>query len=263
MSNDRSRGVSQREILPDPDIPAPGLTTYDAKDPDTSYPPIVPLRPPEGAPDVLLELIDTVGYGASSAFGGPCQTPTFEALAAAGLKYTRFHTTALCSPTRSALLTGRNHLIKPEDRVKLAMGIQWAHRNVLHRRGYCLPDAGRCCSGRRRLGSRAAGAGREKALCVSSPDALTTIEKPPRSISRPSPGRSTKATVRPSTACRIHRPIAFRRDRIGHQRGDQRIGARLCAGMVRSRGRRERIFATRGMTREARWRFCAAGLVRT
>ena len=109
MSNDRSRGVSQREILPDPDIPAPGLTTYDAKDPDTAYPPIVPLRPPEGAPNVLLVLIDDVGYGASSAFGGPCQTPNFERLAAGGLKYTRFHTTALCSPTRSALLTGRNH----------------------------------------------------------------------------------------------------------------------------------------------------------
>ena len=56
---------------PIPDIPAPGLTTYDAKDPDTSYPPIVPLRPPAGAPNVLLVLIDDVGFGASSAFGGP------------------------------------------------------------------------------------------------------------------------------------------------------------------------------------------------
>jgi arylsulfatase A-like enzyme len=99
----------QREILPIPDITPPGLTTYDAKDPDTTYPPIVPLRPPKGAPNVLVVLIDDVGFGASSAFGGPCNTPTFERLAAGGLKYTRFHTTALCSPTRSALLTGRNH----------------------------------------------------------------------------------------------------------------------------------------------------------
>jgi arylsulfatase len=54
-------------------------------------------------------LLDDVGFGASSAFGGPCQTPNFEKLAANGLKYNRFHTTALCSPTRQALLTGRNH----------------------------------------------------------------------------------------------------------------------------------------------------------
>lgn len=99
----------QRTMLPNPDIPPPGLTTYDAKDPDTKYPPIVPLRPPKGAPNVLLILIDDAGFGSSSAFGGPCQTPNLEKLAADGLKYTRFHTTALCSPTRSALLTGRNH----------------------------------------------------------------------------------------------------------------------------------------------------------
>jgi arylsulfatase A-like enzyme len=98
-----------RHVLPIPDVPPAGLTTYDAKDPDTSYPPIVPLRPPEGAPNVLVVLIDDVGFGASSAFGGPSHTPNFERLAATGLKYTRFHTTALCSPTRSALLTGRNH----------------------------------------------------------------------------------------------------------------------------------------------------------
>jgi arylsulfatase A-like enzyme len=99
----------QRDVLPIPDIPPAGLTTYDAKDPDTAYPPIEPLRPPTGAPNVLVVLIDDVGFGASSAFGGPCHTPNFERLAAQGLKYNRFHTTALCSPTRSALLTGRNH----------------------------------------------------------------------------------------------------------------------------------------------------------
>ena len=99
----------QREILPIPDVPPVGLTTYDAKDPDTRYAPIVPLRPPEGAPNVLIILIDDCGFGASSAFGGPIHTPTAERLAANGLKYNRFHTTALCSPTRQALLTGRNH----------------------------------------------------------------------------------------------------------------------------------------------------------
>ena len=81
----------------------------DAKDPEAKFPPIEPLRPPAGAPNVLIILLDDVGFGASSAFGGPCATPTAERLAANGLKYNRFHTTALCSPTRQALLTGRNH----------------------------------------------------------------------------------------------------------------------------------------------------------
>jgi arylsulfatase A-like enzyme len=99
----------QRSVLPIPDITPMGLTTFDAKDPDTKYPPIRPIIPPAGAPNVLVILIDDAGFGSSSAFGGPCQTPNFEKLAAGGLKYTRFHTTALCSPTRAALLSGRNH----------------------------------------------------------------------------------------------------------------------------------------------------------
>jgi len=104
-----SQDSIQRTILPIPDRPRTGLITYDAKDPDTKFPPITPLRPPKGAPNILIVLLDDVGFGASSAFGGPCNTPTAELLAAGGLKYNRFHTTALCSPTRQALLTGRNH----------------------------------------------------------------------------------------------------------------------------------------------------------
>ncbi|ANJ25659.1 arylsulfatase [Agromyces aureus] len=99
----------QRGALPIPDLAYTGTVTYDATDPDTHYPPIERLLPPEGAPNVLVVLIDDTGFGASSAFGGPVQTPNFERVAAAGLKYTRFHTTALCSPTRAALLSGRNH----------------------------------------------------------------------------------------------------------------------------------------------------------
>jgi arylsulfatase len=105
MSPDRHA----RTMLPIPDRPARGLTTYDAKDPDTAFPPIRPLLPPDGAPNVLVILLDDVGFGASSAFGGPCRTPTAERLASGGLRYNRFHTTALCAPTRQALLTGRNH----------------------------------------------------------------------------------------------------------------------------------------------------------
>ena len=98
-----------RTMLPIPDRPAPGLTTYDAKDPDTAFPPIEPLLPPAGAPNVLVVLLDDVGFGAASTFGGPCRTPTADRLAAGGLRYNRFHTTALCAPTRAALLSGRNH----------------------------------------------------------------------------------------------------------------------------------------------------------
>jgi len=98
-----------RTTLPIPERPHVGFTAYDAKDPDVSYPPIAPLRPPDGAPNVLVIMIDDAGFGSSSAFGGPCQTPAFERLADQGLKFNRFHTTALCSPSRQALLTGRNH----------------------------------------------------------------------------------------------------------------------------------------------------------
>lgn len=95
--------------IPIPDKPYVGPILYDAKNPDAKFPPIEQLRPPKGAPNILLIMLDDVGFGASSAFGGPVNTPTAERLAADGLKYTRFHTTALCSPTRACLLTGRNH----------------------------------------------------------------------------------------------------------------------------------------------------------
>lgn len=99
----------QRGTLPIPDLEYTGTVTYDASDPDTSYPPIRRLLPPDGSPNVLVILVDDTGFGASSSFGGPVETPNFERIAAQGLKYTRFHTTALCSPTRAALLSGRNH----------------------------------------------------------------------------------------------------------------------------------------------------------
>lgn len=101
--------ASARTHLPMQNVIRPNLITYDARDPDSKFPPIPQTRPPEGAPNVLVVLIDDVGFGASSTFGGPCQTPTLDRLAKGGLRYTRFHTTALCSPTRQALLTGRNH----------------------------------------------------------------------------------------------------------------------------------------------------------
>jgi len=98
-----------RAHLPMPNTIHPTSVVYDAKSPDAKFPPIEQLRPPKGAPNVLVVLIDDAGFGSSATFGGPCQTPTLDRLASGGLRYNRFHTTALCSPTRQALLTGRNH----------------------------------------------------------------------------------------------------------------------------------------------------------
>lgn len=144
-----------RAILPIPDSQFVGLTTYDAKDPNTKYPPIKELRPPKGSPNVLIILIDDAGFGSSSAFGGPCNTPNIEKLAKGGLRYTKFHTTALCSPTRQALLTGRNHhsvgmgaitematsapgnsSIRPKDKAPIA--------EILKLNGYSTAQLGKC-----------------------------------------------------------------------------------------------------------------------
>ena len=100
---------ARRGVLPIPDRPHLGVLTYDARDPDTAFPPIEPLLPPAGAPNVLVVLLDDVGFGAGSPFGGPVRMPTAERLQRGGLTYNRFHTTALCAPTRAALLSGRNH----------------------------------------------------------------------------------------------------------------------------------------------------------
>ena len=93
--------------LPNPPPPFGGRIGLDAKDSKPYWPPRV--VPPKGAPNVLLILTDDQGYGISSTFGGVIPTPTLDRLAKAGLRYTQFHTTSLCSPTRAALITGRNH----------------------------------------------------------------------------------------------------------------------------------------------------------
>lgn len=76
---------------------------------ESTPPKIEPLNAPEGSPNIVLVLLDDVGFGAAGTFGGPVETPAMDALAAEGLRYNRFHTTALCSPSRAALMTGRNH----------------------------------------------------------------------------------------------------------------------------------------------------------
>jgi arylsulfatase len=99
--------ASAQEVLPKPEPPFAGHIgrLYTDSKPDR----ITPVKAPAGAPNVLLILIDDTGYGAWGTFGGQVATPSLDRLANMGLRYTRFHTTALCSPTRAALLTGRNH----------------------------------------------------------------------------------------------------------------------------------------------------------
>ena len=99
--------VDDRTVLPIPGKTgrsAVGLT-YE----DTPYSLIQQTAAPKGAPNIVVVLLDDVGFGAAGTFGGPMPTPTADKLAAAGLRYNRIHTTALCSPSRAALLTGRNH----------------------------------------------------------------------------------------------------------------------------------------------------------
>jgi arylsulfatase len=95
------------EVLPKPEQPFAGKIARTAKESTPDFPKGV--EAPKDAPNILLILTDDVGFGASSVFGGPIQTPTFQRLADSGLRYNMFHTTALCSPTRAALITGRNH----------------------------------------------------------------------------------------------------------------------------------------------------------
>ena len=94
-------------VLPLPPAPFEGTITETFEGSTQDYP--QPVTPPEGAPNVLVVLIDDLGFGQPGTFGGPIPTPAMDALADEGLRYTRFHTTAICSPTRAALLTGRNH----------------------------------------------------------------------------------------------------------------------------------------------------------
>jgi arylsulfatase len=96
-----------RTALPIAEPNIPHSTVFDAR--KTTPPPRFQVKAPEKAPNVLIVLIDDMGFGMSSAFGGPIQMPTVDRLAKNGLRYNHFHTTALCSPTRAALLTGRNH----------------------------------------------------------------------------------------------------------------------------------------------------------
>jgi arylsulfatase len=100
-------GGIDRTVLPIAEPNYPLETQLDAR--NAKAPARFEVKPPQGAPNVIIFLIDDIGFGHPSTFGGGIPMPTLDRLASQGLKYNRFHTTALCSPTRMALLTGRNH----------------------------------------------------------------------------------------------------------------------------------------------------------
>lgn len=102
-----STEVIKGNQIPAPPVPYGGVLKPSVADSKIWWPPRV--VPPKGAPNVLLILTDDQGYGVPGTFGGVIPTPTLDRIAAAGLRYTKFHSTALCSPTRAALITGRNH----------------------------------------------------------------------------------------------------------------------------------------------------------
>src|SRR4030095_12461993 len=96
-----------RTVLPRPPQPFEGVAKRAREGSVASF--TQPVKAPDGAPNILLVLIDDAGFGNPATFGGPVATPTFDKPAAEGLRYNLFHVTALCSPTRAALLSGRNH----------------------------------------------------------------------------------------------------------------------------------------------------------
>ncbi|MBK8686917.1 MAG: arylsulfatase [Betaproteobacteria bacterium] len=103
----QTRGGPDRSVLPIPEPKRPSYSEIDAR--KAKAPPRFQVKAPAGAPNVVVVLIDDLGFGVASSFGGPVGTPTLDAVAQNGLRYTNFHTTALCSPTRAALKSGRNH----------------------------------------------------------------------------------------------------------------------------------------------------------
>ena len=100
-------GEPDRAVLPIPEPVRPVITDIDAR--NVKPPPPFAVKAPAGAPNVVIVLIDDMGFGVPSTFGGPVRMPTLDKLAEGGLRYNNFHTTALCSPTRAALKSGRNH----------------------------------------------------------------------------------------------------------------------------------------------------------
>ena len=102
-----AQATLDRTVLPIPEPKPQSYTELDVR--NAKAPPRFEVKAPEGAPNVLLVLVDDLGFAGTDTFGGPVRTPTFDRMSTEGLYYNNFHTTAVCSPTRAALKSGRNH----------------------------------------------------------------------------------------------------------------------------------------------------------
>lgn len=107
QETEQAPGDLDRTIIPLPEPQFGGIIGKTYKESESEWPELP--APPAGAPNVVVILLDDVGFGQTSTFGGPVPTPVLDQLASQGLRYTRFHTTAICGPSRAALITGRNH----------------------------------------------------------------------------------------------------------------------------------------------------------
>jgi hypothetical protein len=128
-----------------------GTINVDIRDSEPDWTPFEPPRAPDGGPNVLYIVLDDVGFSATSCYGGPIETPNIDRIAAAGVRYTQWHTTALCSPTRSALLTGRNHTRNSMACItEAAIGFPNASGTIPPGRADAGSSAGTASSARRR-----------------------------------------------------------------------------------------------------------------
>ena len=107
QENEPATGAIDRTVIPLPEPKFGGIIGETYKESESEWPKLP--APPAGAPNVVVIMLDDVGFGQTSTFGGPIPTPVLDQLASQGLRYTRFHTTAICGPSRAALITGRNH----------------------------------------------------------------------------------------------------------------------------------------------------------
>jgi Sulfatase len=119
-----------------------GTIDIDIRDSVPDWAPFEPPKAPDGAPNVVYIVLDDVGFSAMDCYGGPIETPNIDRIAADGVRYTQWHTTALCSPTRSCLLTGRNHTRNDDAYSRMVVGVALCPRGRIP--GHACMRFGRC-----------------------------------------------------------------------------------------------------------------------
>ncbi len=187
-----------RTRLPIAEPDYPRSTVLDAR--DAKAPPRFEVKAPAGAPNVLIVLVDDMGFGMPSAFGGPVRMPAADRLASQGLRYNQFHTTALCSPTRTALLSGRNHHMNNMGGItEIATAFPGQHRGAAGQRRTARGDAApeRLQHGLLRQEPRDGGVGGQplRARPIAGRRARASTSSTASSAARPTSGRPVSTTA--------------------------------------------------------------------